>query len=312
MSSSNTINFSLRPNKGIERAIALDALEAGRQFLGQNSIYVGLGSLWFRDFVMAHRQLGIDKMVSIEASKKIYERAEFNKPLACVEIVEGYTTHVLPGLLERDDFQGRPVVVWLDYDSGLDDDKLTELTQLIERLPAGSAVLSTFSARADAYADSVEDRADALGDYFGELIDEDISIDELKGVGLMKTLSSATLDYLTAAAIDAGREGPFVPAISLMYRDSGPMVTVGGFLPQGGDAVACRDLVKGPNWFGFESTVIETQPLTLRELHALSQLVPVRHLEQADVAKLGFRLDQSQLDFYCRHYSRYPSYVEIV
>ena len=81
MSSTLTINFSLRQNKAIERAIAFDALSMGREFLGEHAVYIGLGSLWFQDFQMAHRLLGVETMVSIEGNESVYSRAEFNAPL---------------------------------------------------------------------------------------------------------------------------------------------------------------------------------------------------------------------------------------
>src|SRR4051812_48943425 len=95
-SSSLTINFSLRQNKAIERAIAFDALTAGASLIGAEPVYVGLGSLWFQDFQMAHRYLGVKTMFSIEGDASIYKRAAFNRPFRTIEVLEGLSDVVVP------------------------------------------------------------------------------------------------------------------------------------------------------------------------------------------------------------------------
>ena len=90
MSSTGAVNFSVRQNKAIERLLAFESL---RRLLMLNDdldyVYVGLGSVWFVDFDMAHRELSIDTMISIEADDVVFRRAEFNKPFRTVEVIHG-------------------------------------------------------------------------------------------------------------------------------------------------------------------------------------------------------------------------------
>ena len=82
MASFDIVNYSLRPSKGIQRQIVFDGIRMLKSRLELSEmIYVGLGSIWFSDFVQAHKSLDIRRMVSIEADDTGYCRARFNKPL---------------------------------------------------------------------------------------------------------------------------------------------------------------------------------------------------------------------------------------
>jgi hypothetical protein len=314
MSSTFTINFSLRQNKAIERAIAFDALLAAKEHLGQNPIYVGLGSVWFRDFVLAHRTLGIETMVSMEGEPTVFARAGFNRPFGTIEVVPGWSNDVLPSLLSRPDLAERPWIVWLDYDREMDENRRDELVNLVRSLPAGSALLTTFNAKGANYGADTDDRREVLAELFGDsIVDLDADEPAFKDYGLMKTLAHAVSDYLVSVAIHSGREGGYIPALRLLYRDSANMVTVGGFLPSTDQSAELTKLTTSPEWFGFEDVVIETQPLTVREIYALWRLLPSSSILTVDQVKaLGFELSEDELRFFQRHYLRYPTYAETV
>lgn len=312
-SSSLTINFSLRQNKAIERAIAFDALSTGRHFIGDNPVYVGLGSLWFQDFQMAHRILGVETMVSIEGDEAIFKRADFNRPFRTIEVVHGYSNVVVPELLERADISARPWIAWLDYDRYLTDERLDELSALVMNANQGSVLLTTFNANPENYGNDTDARRLAATELLGtDYVAAELPDEAFDGARLMRTLADGVLAYLAGLAIREGREGPFLPAVRLLYRDSTYMATVGGFLPRPEDADLCEAMVADGDWCGFEDAIIETHPLTLRELLALSRLMPSpQPLDTADVAALGFELDEEQIRFYEKHYGRYPAYAEL-
>lgn len=312
-SSTLRINFSLRQNKAIERAIAFECLRRTAPFLGDAPVYVGLGSLWFQDFQLAHRMLGSESMISIEGSSTVFKRQSFNRPYACIELLQGMTTEVIPRLLERSDLAPRPWIAWLDYDHHLDDGRLDEMVDLVQHLEPGSALLTTFNANPDKYASDLDERRSVILDLFGDVVDPDIPDEDLRGARFMRTLADALSARLVAAAVRAGREVPFVPSVRLMYRDSARMVTIGGFLPRTDTIHEVEELVLRADWRGFEDEVIETQPLTVREVQALTKLLPRDDVLTVDeVAALGFELPTEQLSFFQRHYLRYPMYAEIV
>lgn len=313
MSSSETINFSLRQNKAVERSLAFDALKQAQTIVGADSVYVGLGSVWFQDFQMAHRILGVQKMVSIESKQLIHARATFNRPFRNIDVIHGTSAIEVPKLLQSSTYTGSTFIVWLDYDGPLSNERLQELIRLVELMPDNSALLTTFNAQLHAYADDTPQMKEELISLLGpDIVDTDIDESQLKGSNLMATLADCTLNRLKSAAVASGRDGGFVPGIRLLYRDTSNMVTIGGFVPSKAESEACRDMVSDQEWCGVSTDVIATQPLTIREVQALSQLLPSpTSLSRTDVQALGFDLDSKQIAAFQKYYLRYPVYAEL-
>ena len=110
MNSYEKINYALRPNKNVERKLILECFNTLKaKFNIEAYRYIGLGSVWFSDFILFHKFANLKKMISIEISSK--NRFDFNSPFSCVKVKLGKTTQVLPTLPYRD-----PTICWLDYD----------------------------------------------------------------------------------------------------------------------------------------------------------------------------------------------------
>jgi len=91
MPSFDAINYSLRPSKSIQRQIVFSGVRMLQANLDLERLaYIGFGSIWFTDFVLAHKLLGIDDMWSIECHDVGYRRALFNAPYATVHVEHGY------------------------------------------------------------------------------------------------------------------------------------------------------------------------------------------------------------------------------
>jgi hypothetical protein len=71
MPSFDAVNYSLRPSKSIQRQLVFAGVRALQDSLDPAQVYVGFGSIWFTDFVMAHKMLRIDDMVSIEGDETL-------------------------------------------------------------------------------------------------------------------------------------------------------------------------------------------------------------------------------------------------
>ncbi len=314
MSSTNTVNFSLRHNKGIERSIVFEGLAQWQRTVGiKNPIYVGFGSVWFSDFAMAHRQLGVETMFSIEMDEIVALRALYNRPFRTISVVQGESQDVIADLLVREDLAGRPWIVWLDYDACLNAERLEELQNLVLSLPANSTLITTFNARGTNYGSKPVNRPDFLRRLFGDACPDDLTMDDCKDEGgLMRILAQATQDSLHSIALSGARPGGFVPAFQVSYKDATPMVTVGAFLPTVEDRPATAGLV-GSGWHGIVDDVIATPPLTPREITALlAQLPNPAGLTRDDVRSLGFDLEPHHIRSFVDHYLRYPSYVQVV
>ena len=61
------VNYALRPAKAIERQMMGEALRRLHPFQRVEAYrYVGFGSIYFSDFQLVHRTLGLNSMISIE------------------------------------------------------------------------------------------------------------------------------------------------------------------------------------------------------------------------------------------------------
>lgn len=316
VSSTSFVDFSVRQNKAIERSIVFGCLqELTRKMELDNPIYVGFGSVWFVDFIQAHRHLAINTMISIESDEIIYARAKFNKPFRTVEIHHGLSTNVIPTLIRDENYAGRPWIVWLDYDSALDEDKLSELTYLVQVLPENSILLTTFTATSRYYGKKDSKREEFLRGILGDaLIDTPFpDAGSLKNVSVqMDVLSKSALNFLVAAGLQGGRTGGAYPAFRLMYQDGSPMVTVGVALPSGATASSVEELLKSGSWKGKINQPISTPPLTAREMNALQAALPAQFpITRENVREMGFDLLDDQIASFVRHYLEYPSFVQV-
>lgn len=133
------IDYRLRPAKNVERKMLAEAFNRLSKFARVNSYrYIGMGSLYFSDFILFHRSLGFQKMISIEKEDKEpqRERFNFNKPFNCVDIKFGFTSKILPNL----DWDTKDVI-WLDYDGKLDLDILKDVFLISSQITPGSLFL---------------------------------------------------------------------------------------------------------------------------------------------------------------------------
>jgi len=314
MSSTTTVNFSLRHNKSIERSLVFEGLRAWRRAANvANPVYVGFGSVWFSDFALAHRELGVETMFSVEDDDVIAARAQFNKPFRTVEVLHGDSRERIAELLVRDGLASRPWIVWLDYDACLDEERLEELGQLVLTLPGNSALLTTFNARRTNYGNKPATRPQYLKGLFRDACPDDVRVEDCSDEAkLMDILAQATQDSLHSTALSSARPGGFVPAFRVTYKDVTPMVTVGAFLPTEETRPLVEGLVREREWHGMVSEVIATPPLTPKEIAALiGELPNSLGLSRDDVRRLGFDLAPAHIRSFVAHYLRYPCYVEV-
>ncbi|GAA2282265.1 hypothetical protein GCM10010402_44030 [Actinomadura luteofluorescens] len=316
MNSTNYIDFSVRQNKAIERAIVFDGLRRLLQYDKDGDyVYIGFGSVWFVDFDMAHRELGIQTMLSIESDEVLFKRAQFNKPYRTIEVAEGKSYDLLPALLsEREDLSARPWIVWLDYDEVLDETKLDELSELVTSLPPNSHVITTFSAAPHRYTGKPTDRLERFKRLFGDAfpVERFETMKDLRDEQkVMVALGDAVIAFLKARSVQIARPGGFIPAFNLQYQDGTPMATAGGILPSPELAEQFKAELRREDWSGLSSKPIITPPLTPKEVSSLRALLPNKTaLSREDIQHLGFDLLEDQIESFCEHYLKYPSFVQ--
>ena len=115
------VHYEFRPAKQVERRMLLHALHELRD-LGysiSNYEYTGLGSIYFVDFALFHRYLGLTRMTSVEGDRDVEKRVDFNCPYKLINVVHDDMSAQISRLSSE-----RRHILWLDFDSILTEDLL--------------------------------------------------------------------------------------------------------------------------------------------------------------------------------------------
>ena len=315
MPSFDAINYATRPNKNVERKLIFSSLrELDRSFDLSNHKYIGLGSVWFVDFVLAHKSLGIADMVSIESDQIGHSRAEFNRPLSCIQVLLGETSAVLPEL----DYQEKPSLLWLDYDSGIGGPVLQDIANILPKLLPGSVFIVTLSAKKDDLPSQDEAGEtilpeQALREVAGDLVPPVVPAQRFRKADYPRLIAEIISNQFQSIALKTRGDKAWVSMFDIEYVDTTPMITVGGFVSTPQTEEQVRMIVAGGRWGGKQPFPIAIPPLTLKEKIALDRLMPsVAIPTSQQVHRLGFALRQDQLASYHRHYRDYPVFGEVV
>lgn len=315
----STINYRVRPRKNVERKIIAELLrDVLNRLPAREFRYIGFGSYWFEDFLLFHKALGLRSMYSIEYPNNA-ARARFNRPLRCIHVLEGESTHVLPTI----EWGNNPSIVWLDYTADLGGPVFRDCDLLTQNLDPGSILLVTLNAHRQQLQNNSEsdspDRDEQLATLtrlVGNSLPAETSVADLSLKRFPNVVASSVLNHIQHAMVSSGRGLEFHRLVNVRYSDNAPMVTVGGIIldEETHHAVTDHDLTE--KW-GFlrERTPfeIEIPELTMREKLALDRLIPSGELSLKDEMEreLGFSLKDAAVRSYERLYQYYPTFSEM-
>lgn len=159
------IDYSLRPAKHAERRMLCDLFRRLRPFEKvEDYIYVGFGSVWFADFILFHRALGIKNMISIEQVETAKNRIEDNKPFRIpVEYMRSRDALVKLNWKSKN-------FIWLDYDDPLSIEMLEDVGIATRRAESGTVLtLSVQCTKAPQVAEYEEDPSISALDRFSNI-----------------------------------------------------------------------------------------------------------------------------------------------
>jgi hypothetical protein len=272
--------------------------------------YLGMGSLWFSDFLLFHRTLGIKDMVSIEASIDSKERFLANRPFN-ITLHFSKTTEAIPKI----DW-GRRQLVWLDYDGRIDKDVVADAKAVAGRALSGSVLAISVNCVAAGELDEKDTSADKIVEKFSAQFDPavvpgNLSVGALRGWAFGKVsreiLTSEIIRTLNARDPDPAKGYSFKPICEIEYNDNANMTTLVGLIHSAEDqqrADACAfeklDFVDAK-----KSPVRITMPkLTTRELRVLEQQLPIY-----DKAKLVLgTIPESEAKSFVKIYRYFPNF----
>ena len=319
------INYAIRTNKNIERKLVFERLASLSHELDLSSHrYVGFGSMWFVDFVLAHRLLGTSEMWSIEQDDA--DRAEFNKPYSCIEVKHGHSRDVLAAMNDAE--WAERAIVWLDYDGVFDTDARDDCKQLLVHLAVGSVLLVSVNAKRTNYSNlhNSQTSENRLHHLMGNAVpvrairpgEKDITRAAFPDV-----LAESLSNWMASSVQQSGREtnelpDRFVPLFRFVHKDTVEIVTVGGVI------VSSEQLDRMSSSLGHTAEAmvrgeaalrdcLDLAPITIKEKLAMDRLLPCPEPDfLAGIPATGVRLDQREISKYHRLYKQFPLFVEVL
>ena len=321
------IDYSLRTNKNIERKLVFEKLSSLSSILSFSDYrYLGFGSLWFVDFVMAHRMLGIRNLCSMEKEVNA-DRAEFNKPYYSIEIRPGDANRLLAEMPA--DEWGKPQVVWLDYDGRYDDDARDDCRLVLERGKVGTILIATANAHRGSYRRGAPDVAPPVVNTLREMLGDAVpallpsgSAADVSETDFPSFLGTSILGHMGSCVRTSGRQTDempdrFIPLFNFVHRDNVPMVTVGGLVGswrmledlERHFKAEASDLFQGA---ACNREMLDLVPITIKEKLSLDSLLPCDEADVQDRASSrGIKLSIDQIMKYRRLYPHFPLFGEM-
>ena len=236
-SSFKRIDYSIRPAKHAERKMLCDIFRRLWPFARiEDYVYVGFGSIWFADFILMHRALGIKDMISIEHAESARQRIEDNKPFR-IPVDYRPSSDALPDL----DWN-RKQFIWLDYDDPLAAYMLLDMRTVTRRAVSGTVIsVSVQCSKAPqlAEADQDSDHSGPTGlerfiTVFGrDRVPQKTTTEDLYGWSfgtLSRTLLMQELEAELGSR-NSSNQGPemrFQPICEFEYEDGAKMTTIVG------------------------------------------------------------------------------------
>lgn len=330
MPSFRETNYTLRPAKAVERRMLGETFRRLHPFERvENYRYVGFGSIYFTDFHLIHRALGIDKMVSIEKDTNAKACFEFNKPFASIELKFGHSADVLP-LLDWD----MKSIVWLDYDGKLSLDVLSDISTFCTKATSGSVLVLSVNAQPEPdpgesarnqFAQANNGKFD-VGAYRLSKLEEHIpgkvppGIDgkSLRQNGVATAFYRAIVNEIKEqfAVRNSTLSGPdrilWRQFAHFLYKDSVLMLTVGIVIFTERDNPlfdACSfqslDFVRADD----NSYTIRVPCLTTKEIQRLNSQLPEKDPEKRPVCP---GVPEKDIDTYREVYRYFPNFGEVL
>lgn len=311
--------YDLRPGKQIERRMLLDTFQllSNGGFRIADYQYTGFGSIYFVDFVLFHKYLGITKLLSLEHDPTAAKRARFNKPYDIIKLEIKSAFDAIP-TLDRDVKH----LVWLDYDFGLEDSVLADVQQAAFYMSAGSVLLITVDVEPPELLEKGDDDSEPIRrsspeismqvfqDACGSLWNPTWTAADF----VASQLAARCRDIFNLAITSSLAVRPGVsllPLFSFLYRDGHAMYTFGGMIGTDTDRhqldgcglARAKYLRRRGSDDPYE---ISVPRLTRKERMYLDSLMPLR--SPANRNQLGF--SKAELRAYEEIYRFFPMYVE--
>jgi len=325
MNSSRKINYSTRVAKNIERKMLRDLLIRLSTVCPMDEYtYVGFGAKYFTDFIMMHKFLHINNLISIEGDTSNKEKYEFNKPLSCITMEYGMSHDVIPNLkLDKN-----KSIVWLDYDGLLKSSCLADIAHLSGKLEFGSTLLVSYNSRPPKDSElrtrypDIKEPSERLKTYLSETHGDNYFPHDQDLKGLSKWSNySAFLRQLILNCINKRLEiknrgvdekTTVKQIVNFNYKDGCEMSSVGFIFYKTEEELKLLESVK-LDYFDFyrdgkEPYMIDVPHLTIKEIKALIETMP--SCDNIDIKNLKRVIPPKEIEQFSKIYKYLPIFAD--
>jgi len=326
MASFEKIDYLLRPSKQVERKLIIEALQklSKAGYYIHDYTYLGLGSIYYADFILFHKYLLIDRMICAEIDP-IPNRMEFNKPFDFIELEMKSAGEIIP-ILDRT----KQYLVWLDYDSTIDKDVFSDIRSCVHVLaPGGIFLISVVSDLrrlinlldpSEAKELTEEQKKEKLVPVLNELLGihygQEISLRDLSTNKLPKVIAKSLQNFINSC-LDTRDGIDFFQIFNFRYSDNIQMLTIGGII----DSSNSRENIEQSGIYNLhfvsresEPILISVPPLTIREKIWLEKnLTSIeKHLTDNNCLpnNMAFEIEIKLVKNFIKYYRHYPLYYE--
>lgn len=308
------VHYEYRPAKQVERRMLLHAFHELRNlgYTISSYEYTGLGSIYFVDFVLFHRYLGLTRMTSVEGDNDIKNRVEFNCPYKLITVVHDDMSAQIARLSPE-----RHHILWLDFDSILTEELLDAVHLAAAQLSVQSILLVTVDVEPPGRPeDGLPNwnptewmrhyRREAGAHFWRGISRRDFARDALP----------ATNARILQTVIDQGlrvRDADFIGMFSFLYADGHRMLSVGGMIGIDEDRRRIQSLNREDLFFmrdniTEEPFLIRVPLVTRMERLYLDQNMPCRK----NWSPSAFEMKLDDVEDYRKIYRYYPAYTEML
>ena len=304
----NRVHYELRPAKQVERRMIVDSLIklASAGFDISDYQYTGMGSIYFVDFIVFHKSLGINKMLSVEISRKARKRVEFNKPFQFVDVRMGRIGVQIPRLS-----QDRRHILWLDYNNVLGDEIVQDANRAASTLPPGSLILVTVDVEPTEPDVSPQAMRREYLESFGDFVPSKLRVDDF-GISRLHIASARVLETAIGAGLEGRPDVDFLPIYNFVYKDGHKMLSYGGMI--GGESERNKLDASGLSKTVYARLERESEPFTItvpkitrKERHFLDTNMPC----EDSWKPTEFEMTRSDILAYRDIYRFFPPYAEL-
>jgi hypothetical protein len=307
------LQYDSRPAKQVERRMMLDAFQIllSVGFPIRDYKYLGMGSVFFWDYLLFHKLLGLKSLTSVEIDDSITRRVAFNRPFRTISVRMTPIGTVLEQLETGDDH-----LVWMDYDDKLSGSMLEDAAQAGTRLGRGSICFITVDVEPPSLdLEAGQELRAAWMEYFRGVAKghwEPAWTAENFERGMIADRTTELLRRAIESGI-RGQAKSFLPLCHFLYRDGdNQMMTIGGMF--GGrremNRIQSSELTSAVYYRSdFENPYrIRVPRFTRRERYLLDRMMP----RNTGWQPKEFEAKEEDLVSYSEIYRFLPAYAELL